>query len=290
MKKIKRFLAIVVSCCCFALTGCLDKLFYNGYSNEEILVSREKFSSFQNSEDFVLEYFDRIWLLEKDVVVDELIYNGKKIDRMMGCGDGYLYASIRIKKSRKNYTMHLLQVDYDTLEMTEIRIFENLKERYTSACRYVNGKFYFSDGDKYCIYDHESGVEEWFEYDHEEFWKNDDERYSFEMSYQSGDPIKVIDTLTGEEKTVSLKDAGYFEEGLYIQEVDAKFEKYSSRFVDATEKDGICYLLMLMPFDSFSKNQAVIFAYDFESDTLSYYSSTEYDWDERPSLTIIDRR
>ena len=103
------------------LSGCM------GYTDKEVSELRAKLATFDNSQNFVLSYFNRIWLAEKEVVVDELTYNGTQIDSLFGCADEFFYVSTRTK-SKNNYTIHLLKVDYDTLEMTEIGQVENLKE------------------------------------------------------------------------------------------------------------------------------------------------------------------
>ena len=82
MKKMKRLLAVLLSFCCFVLTGCLDKVFYNGYTEEEVGIINAKFDSFQNSKNFAIEDSDTIALIDKSVTIgtDKLYCNGKKIN------------------------------------------------------------------------------------------------------------------------------------------------------------------------------------------------------------------
>lgn len=279
MKKITRFFAILFTFLCCFLTGC--------YNAEELTARKEKFASFQNNPNFALFHFDELWLTEKTVEVhEELNYKGTKIDRLMGCTDEYFYASVRIKKSWRNYTMYILSVDYDTYEMVEIACFENLKDGHSWCCRYENGKLYFDDGNKYCIYHLDNGIAEWFKYDDEAFWREEEGKYSFEIKDRY---VGITDTLTNEQKKVSFGDLSGFEEGKFILEIDAKLIYVYSYFETAVERDGICYLLAIVPLDSLvTSYQAVIFAYNFDKDELSYYSSIPYT-NQSTKLCIINR-
>ena len=277
MRKIFKHLCLLFFVVFLILTGC------TGYTDEEIAEMRAKLASFENSQNFALSFFDTIWLAEKEVIVDELTYDGVKIDRLFGCADGYFYASTRNKNSDSKYTMHLLKVDYDTLEITEFALIENLEDSYTMSCDYKNGKFYFTDSNKYCVYDIETSEQEWFTYEHKEFWREDG-RYSFDIKNFT---VKITDNQTGEEKQVSWeKDLSTFEEGQYIQKFDQKF----TGFVSATQRDGVCYLAGQIPLDGgLIYQQIVIFAYDFESGTLSYYGTAPYTEYNYPTLTIVNR-
>lgn len=283
----KKFLCILTiwTVVLFGCTGCTD-----GYTNAEIANMRDKLLSFENSRNFVLEYSDCIWLAEKKVDLKEYKYQGVKIDRLFGCDDGYFYASTRIKEGA-NYTIHLLKGDYNTLEMEELGYIGNLKESYTSSCRFVDGELYFYDNNRHYIYDIETGEYEWIEYNNDFFWQ-DESDYSFMISSNHNDSIVNITNIqTGEVKQVSWKtDLKKFEEGRYIQQFDNRFQTVQSCFVDALENNGICYLLGLIPLDTLCLNyQAVIFTYDFKMGSLSYYSSLAYEQYNHPSLTIINR-
>jgi len=283
----KKFLFTLTICSVvfFGGTGCAD-----GYTAAEIAIMRDKFLSFENSKNFVLEYSNCIWLAEKKIDLKEYTYQGIKIDRLFGCDDAYFYASIRTKEG-ENYTIHLLKGDYDTLEMEELGSIENLKESYTSSCRFVNGELYFYDANKHYIYDIETGKYECIKYNSDFFWQ-DESDYSFIISSNRNDSIVNITSVqTGEVKQVSWKkDLKEFIEGKYIQQFDNKFQVVQSCFVDALEYNGTCYLLGMIPLDALCLNyQAVIFAYDFKMGALSYYSSVAYEQYNYPNLTIINR-
>ena len=283
---IVRFLAILTSCFLLIFTGCM---FNNGYTSSEVEKMQETLAGLENNPNFALTHSDTIWLKEKKIIVDELSYNGTKIDRLFGCADEYFYASTRTRNNNGRYTIHFLRIDYNTLEMFELGCVEGLKQSYTSSCRLVGNDLYFYDSGKYCMYNIESGDSEWFEYNHEKFWAIEDGKYSFEIKERS---VKITDTLISTQKEVSFKDhLGTSIEGKFIQEFDSKLTFYSSYFIDATEKNGICYLLALIPLDPLIiRTQAVILSYDFENEKLSYYSSIPYDIYGSTNLTIINRK
>ena len=280
-----RFLVVLMSCFLLMVTGCT---FNNGYTSSEIEKIQETFANFSNNQNFALMHYDTIWLQEKKIIVDELIYNGTKIDRLFGCADDYFYVSTRTKNEKGKYTIHFLKVDYNTLEMTEIGSVDGLKEKYTSSCRLVDNCLYFYDSGSYCIYNIENGKIEWTEYDDEKFWAEEGGTYSFEIRERS---VIISDPLIGVQKQLSFKDSlRVCDEGKFIQEVDSKLTQVSSYFIDAIEKNGICYLLVIIPLDSLVvKTQAVIFAYNFESEEISYYSSIPYDIYGNTNLVIINR-
>lgn len=287
MKKFLRLFAVLIGFLVFPFSSC-----DNGYTSDEIVEMQETLDSFEDNPNFALTYFDTIWLQEKKIVVDELTYEGTQLDRLVGCEETHFYASVLEKKAARNYTMLILQVDYETLEMIEIGCVDNLKDSHTTSCRLVEDKIYFSDADKYCVYDINSGVQEWFDYDHDAFWKRAPGQYIFDISSDRKDSvITVMENATGVQKQVSWKnDLDMTEEGKYIQKFSEQATWVNASFIDAIEKNGKCYFLGLLPLDPMVINhQAVIFSYDFETEEISYYSSLFYDEYEYPSLKIIDR-
>ena len=288
MKKFLRLFAILISFLVFPFSGC-----DNGYTSDEIAEMQETLASFDDNPNVALTYFNTIWLQDRKIFVDELTYEGTQIDRLLGCADEYFYASVLVKKATRNYTMSILQVDYDTLEMVEIGCVENLKAAHTGSCRLVGDKIYFSDaGEKYCIYDINSGAQEWFDFDFDTFWKKVPTQYAFEISSDKKDSvITVTENETGEKKQVSWKnDLDMTEEGKYIQKFSEQAIWVNASFIDATERNGKCYFLGVLPLDAMVfERQAVIFTYDFATEEVSYYSSLFYDQYEYPSLEIINR-
>lgn len=287
MKKIFELVAILICFLVFPFSGC-----ENGYTSDEIVEMQETLASFDDNPNFALTYFDTIWLQDRKIIVDELTYEGTQIDRLLGCADEYFYASVLVKKATRNYTMSILQVDYDTLEMVEIGCVENLKESHTVSCRLVGDKIYFSDADKYCVYDINSGVQEWFDYDHDAFWKRAPGQYIFDIESDRKDSvITVTENATGEKKQVSWKnDLDMTEEGKYIQKFSEQAIWVNASFIDATERNGKCYFLGVLPLDAMViEHQAVIFTYDFATEEVSYYSSLFYELYGYPSLEIINR-
>lgn len=275
----------------FPFSGC-----DNGYTSDEIAEMQETLASFDDNPNVALTYFNTIWLQDRKIFVDELTYEGTQIDRLLGCADEYFYASVLVKKATRNYTMSILQIDYDTLEMVEIGCVENLKAAHTGSCRLVGDKIYFyageKYGEKYCIYDINSGAQEWFDFDFDTFWKEVPTQYAFEISSDKKDSvITVTENETGEKKQVSWKnDLDMTEEGKYIQKFSEQAIWVNASFIDATERNGKCYFLGVLPLDAMVfERQAVIFTYDFATEEVSYYSSLFYDQYEYPSLEIINR-
>ena len=99
--------------------------------------------------------------------------------------------------------------------------------------------------------------------------------------------MKITENKTGVEKQVSWKkDLSTFEEGRYIQTFDQKY----TGFVSAAQRDEVCYLTGMMPLDGgVISYQIVIFAYDFQSEKLSYYGTAPYTEYNYPKLTIVYR-
>ena len=298
MKIRKQFLAILLSFCCFVLTGCFDvdsflyKVFYNGYSKEEIAIIHDVFDSFQNSKNFVIQDDNTITLVDKKAhandPVNDWFYNDKKIDSLLGCADEYFYVSYSIARER-TYTLHIIQVDYDTLEMKEIMQIENSSRFPYSFCK--DGKIYIYNEENYYIYDIASGEKESFSItSRDEFFAmRKESKYSFDIEEKK---ITITCSETKEKKVVSFeKDLEGFEEGVYIKEVNANLERSYFRFKTAVEKEGTCYLLGILPFTwNEIDSRAIIFTYNFESEELSYYSSCPYaEYYRSTNLIIIDR-
>ena len=294
MKKMKRFLAVLLSFCCFVLTGCLDKVLYIGYTEEEVGIINAKFDSFQNSKNFAIQDSHVIALIDKSVTIgtDKLYCNGKKINEntshLIGCGEQYFYVSDSVMTGFRTIRLHVMQVDYNTLEMKEIMQIENSSRFPYSFCK--DGKIYIRNEERYCICDIASGEKQWVNStSFDEFNEmRKESKYSFDIEEKK---ITITSSETKEKKVVSFeKDLEDFEEGVYIKEVNAKLERSYFRFEAATIKDGICYFLSVLPLQRFGHGRAIIFAYDFESGELSYYSSCNYfDYEDPTYLTIIDR-
>ncbi len=292
MKKIIRILSIFLCSLLLTFAGCFDS-----YTEEELSAMDAKFASFDNNKNFVLNYFFYIQLIEKDIDIDDLEYQGNPIDELLDLGDKYCYLATRTtsKKSESiffsdTYTITFLRMDYDTLEMEEIGKVENIKDGIIAYSRYSDGKLYLEDNGRYCVYDIATGKQEWFPWDYDEFFRDEIKKYSFEIKDENGDSIvHITDNETGEIKQVSWKnDLSKFEEGRYIQSFDNRFS-VKSAFVEYTEKDGVCYLMGWIPLNELMSYRAVIFTYDFETEALSYYSSTIYHEYNPPHLTIIER-
>lgn len=289
MKKIIRILPIFLCSLLLTFAGCFDR-----YTDEELSAMEAKFASFDNNKNFVLYDSGGIDLIDKTIYISELEYEGKPIEELFGFDDKCCYLATRTRETNfSSDTITFLRMDYDTLEMEEIGQVENIKDGAIAYSRYSDGKLYFEDNGRYCIYDIATGKQEWFPGDHDEFYKEEPGKYSFEIKDENSDSIvHITDNETGEIKQVSWKnDLSKFEEGRYIQSFDNRFKDIKSAFVGYTEKDGACYLLGWFPICDglISEYRAVIFTYDFETETLGYYSSVTVYGYRPPSLTIIER-
>lgn len=294
MKKIIRILSIFLCSLLLTFAGCFDR-----YTDEELSAMEAKFASFDNNKNFALETAHDVFLIDKTIRLDELKYQDKPIDELLDLDDKCCYLATRTtaKKSESiffsdTYTITLLRMDYDTLEMEEIGKVENIKGGGVSYSRYSDGKLYLKDRERYCVYDIATGKQEWFPWDYDEFFQDETKKYSFEIKRASNDSVvNITDNETGEIKQVSWKnDLSKFEEGRYIQQFDNRFKDTKSAFVGYTEKDGVCYLLGDIPLTTVCVDyRAVIFTYDFETEALSYYASVIYHEYNPPHLTIIER-
>ena len=287
MKKIIRILSIFLCSLLLTFAGCFDS-----YTDEELSAMEAKFASFDNNKNFALDYFSYIQFIEKDIDIYDLEYEGKPIDGLFGFGDKYFYLATSTRETKfSNETITFLKTDYDTLEMEEIGQIKNFKD-VDSYGRYADGKLYFIGDGNYYTYDIATGQQERLLCDHEEFWQGEAGQYSFEIKDEKNDSVMhITDNETGEIKQVSWKnDLSKFEEGRYIQSFDNRFKSVKSAFVSHAEKDGVCYLVGWIPLTNVCFHyRAVIFTYDFETETLSYYSSTIYHDYNPPDLTIIER-
>ncbi len=285
MKKILSLLIILILSLSM-LQGC--KMSYTTSEREQI---QEKLASYENGPNFALWYSRSIWLAEKTVRTSEITFNGEEISDFFGCGDKYFYLSTRSKISSNNYTMHLLKVDYNSLEMIEFGCVENLTEGHSSTTMCGN-KLYIKDDDMYCIYNIDNGKQEWRKYNSEEFWEEQKSKYSFEITDGKNDSIvKITDNITGIEKSISWKnDLTRLEAGKYIRELEEKLSYVDySGFVNAKEENGICYLVGMIPLSlSGLDHLAFVLAYNFDSEEISFCKSMFYGEYNTPKFTIVE--
>lgn len=286
MKKITRILSIFLCSLLLTFAGCFE-----GYTEEELSAMEAKFASFDNNKNFVLNYSTYIQFIEKGIHIDDLGYSIELIE-LIDFGDKYFYVATRTRGSMffgDTFTITFFKTDYDTLEMEEIGQIKNVKSSDMDG-HYSHGKLYLEDSGRYCVYDIATGQQEWFPGDYDEFYQEEPGKYSFEIKDENGDSVvHITDNATGESKQVSWKnDLSKFEEGRYIQSFDNRF-RAKSAFVSHAEKDGVCYLVGWIPLGELMSYRAVIFTYDFETETLSYYSSVIYHEYNPPRLTIIER-
>ena len=221
MKKMKRFLAVLLSFCCFVLTGCLDKVFYNGYTEEEVGIINAKFDSFQNSKNFAIQDSHVIALIDKSVTIgtDKLYCNGKKINEntshLIGCGEQYFYVSDSVMTGFRTIRLHVMQVDYNTLEMKEIMQIENSSRFPYSFCK--DGKIYIRNEERYCICDIASGEKQWVNStSFDEFNEmRKESKYSFDIEEKKQVELgKALCTAIISAFCSEVEKAGYFT-GIY---------------------------------------------------------------------------
>lgn len=282
---------LVMILCVSTISGC-----GNIYTEEKIAEIKETFQSFDNNYNFALSEDNSVWLYDKTINFDDLEYQGVKIERLIGCDDGYCYvATSRVMQSTGYFELKILKVSYDTLEMQEIGRISNLIRTYTTACRLYDNKIYISDkkishnildNSRYCVYDLDTGNQEWFDYNNDIFWAKN-EKYDF--SIKSKDVI-ITEKETGETKSVLWNDLSNLEEGKYLQQFSNRFWFGNARFYEFEEKNGVIYLLCLLPFDYGEYDcQVVIFTYDFDTETLGYYSSLPIEIIHNVNLYIVKR-
>ena len=279
-------LLIILVACPFYFVVC-----HYPYNSKEVEEIKSTFRSFNNNENFAFNDDDCIWLYDKTIYFDDLEYQGATIDKAIACGDEYFYAiTNRVKQSTGYYELKILKVNYNTLEMQEIGSISNLLKIVNSSCRLYNNKIYIRDDVRYCVYDLTTGSQEWFTYDNDLFWTNDENgKYKFIVKDKV---VTVTEKETDATKNIFWSDLSSFVEGRYILQVDSKLKFTKSFFQSCLEKDGKIYLLGLIPLDYFVLYyQAFILVYDFDTETIEYYSSSVISsgFAPIPRLSIVKR-
>ena len=286
--------AICVYTFCFA--GC-----FNSYSEKEKAEMQATFQSFNNDKNFaIVGDNDELYLFNKVVKIRELYYQGNQIQMVLGLEDEYCYLYFKCEEENNNYTLHIIKLYYDTIEMEEVAVIDNVKKDVMAWRSYENEKVCFSNGDenkRYCLYDLQTGQQVWSK-EKDLSWQRQ-KRYAFDIQddFNGGCnkeydyAIVITDNQTGQKKTVSWKnDLKAFEEGQYIQQFNYRFNQVPSKFICGVEKNEECYLVGWIPYEDLALNyQVVIFSYDFSSDSLQYYTSINYTGYNTPSVEIIYR-
>ena len=258
------------------------------YTEEEIVEIQETFQSFNNNENIAFLGYDCIWLYDKTIYFDDIEYQGATIDDVIACGDEYFYAiTNRVRQSTGYYELKILGVSYETLEIKEIGTMSNLLKDHTSAWASDYDKIYIGDIDGYYAFNLDTGEQESNIYQFSIRVWDEYEKYKYKIKENA---IAVTKKETGEIKSILWNDLSILEEGKYLQQFSNRFLFGNARFYECEEKNGIIYLLCIIPFDRGAHDcQAVIFTYDFDTETIEYYSSLPIEIIHSVNLYIVKR-
>ena len=148
-------------------------------------------------------------------------------------------------------------------------------------------KIYIGDVDGYYAFNLDTGEQESNIYQFSiEVW-DEYNKYKYKIKENA---IAVTKKETGEIKSILWNDLSILEEGKYLQQFSNRFIIGNTKFCKCEERDGNIYLLCLLPFDNWSINcQAVIFTYDFDTETIEYYSSLPIEIIHSVNLYIVKR-
>ena len=288
----KKFAILIVCIMVFLpiLAIILSFCFVPRLSNEQRQEIIDTFAGYDNGE-VIYSHSDRIFLPDRTIDLSSIKFNGKECD-LISCGAESCYAYTQEMTDLKHKSVNLMEISYadnvvkyiDTLtDMPRVNVFggSHIQDKiYFGPC---NGYYYVYDLDeRACTTMSKSEVVA---------LKESQTQYEFKVL--EGFPnfnhygIKITDKSTRESKTIKMSDLNTFSEGQCILSLDSYLT--NSFFRSIVEKDGDIYILGMITLDTFgsTQHQNVVLKYDFENETLSYYSSMFYAWDETPRVTIL---
>ena len=306
MIKMKRITSIcmAIACIvsCFLFSGCdIADEYLKSYNEEERREILAHMDTFETQGECIIYDVNMDIISYKGEVIKckELSYNEEEVE-LLACSKDYFYVCAYTLRGQENYTstydMHLLQGDYQTLDLTLMQTIENVKkDRFDRGIDkdslYVEVKI---DGEKtYCVYNVKSNTMQMYENKHE--FISDDNLYRIErmdMDLFINNKIAITNNATGETKTIHFSKDGQEDAAhAYITET---FNPFWHSSYNLTEKDGVCYILSSYALEMMCQNNIlVVYSYDFETEKLAYHSYIQWnegDWysDVIPEFIVLD--
>lgn len=285
MNKKKLFIIIAIIYAAIINLGIVLTLFLTPHlSKEERAEMIDKFSSFDNHDDIAFRDSNWIFLPDKTINVASIEYNDRQC-YLIDCLEDRFYA-YTIDSDKK----HLLEIDYDISEIKYLNTINNIPWSSSPTSFYLQNKLYLGIyNGNYYVYDLDLGTYSTMSKDDVNSLCSESNQYSFNIIESKGTKhgIEITNKETQVTKTVTMDNLNAFAEGEYILSLDSYLTKRF--FAKGIEKDGEIFILGMVCLETFAntKSECVVLKYDFDNDSLSYYSSMFYDWDEIPYFMYI---